>query len=428
MSPYVDFSYFLFLLYPLAILLVLGLLGRLGPRVILIVSIVFVIVQFIDPLGTAAQVADGLRQLTFLGAYVVLSLVIVLGFSAFRAHWRNRWVFYLAVAVALLPLIVVKVYPLALDHGWLIGPLATLFRSTPFGAVNSIGGANALAPGLVDTFGFLGISYMTFRTIDAIIVAQDGLIKEAPTFGSVASYLLFLPTISAGPIDRYRRFTEDAQSGPRSRQKYLRDVEIGIHRVAQGFLYKFILAYLIYRYALQPAANATGMLALLRYTYAYSFYLFFDFAGYSAFAIGVGHFFGIRVPENFDKPFLSRSFREVWNRWNITLSWWLRDHVYMRFMMKATRGKWFGGNRQLANYVGLFLTMGLMGFWHGLYLHYIVYGIYQGFMLVAYDVFGRWNRAKRLIPDGWLTHGASVFVTFNLFCFGLLIFSGHLFN
>ena len=84
-------------------------------------------------------------------------------------------------------------------------------------------------------------------------------------------------------------------------------------------------------------AGRAGFRAGVAYMYAFSLYLFFDFAGYSAFAIGVGRFFGVRVPENFDKPFLSRNFREMWDRWHITLSWWLRDHVYMRFMLKAAR-------------------------------------------------------------------------------------------
>ena len=72
--------------------------------------------------------------------------------------------------------------------------------------------------------------------------------------------------------------------------------------------------------------------------YAYSLYLFFDFAGYTAFAIGVGYLFGIHTPENFQRPFLARDIRDFWNRWHISLSWWFRDHVYMRFVMAASDG------------------------------------------------------------------------------------------
>src|SRR5689334_9060661 len=169
------------------------------------------------------------------------------------------------------------------------------------------------------------------------------------------------------------------------------------------------------------------MVATVAYMYSFSLYLFFDFAGYSAFAIGVGRFFGIHVPENFRAPFLARNFRDMWDRWHITLSWWLRDHVYMRFMLTATRRRWFGGNRRRAHHVGLLLTMGLMGCWHGLELRYVLYGLYQGVMLVAYDVVGRWTERRWWAADGRLAHVAGIFLTVNLFCFGLLIFSGRLF-
>jgi membrane protein involved in D-alanine export len=117
----------------------------------------------------------------------------------------------------------------------------------------------------------------------------------------------------------------------------------------------------------------------------------------------------------------------MWNRWHISLSWWLRDHVYMRFMLHATRRRWFGGNRQRAHHVALLLTMGLMGCWHGLELPYVVYGAYQGLMLVAYDVVGRWTDRRGLASDARWVHPAMIFLTVNLFCFGLLIFSGRLF-
>ena len=118
----------------------------------------------------------------------------------------------------------------------------------------------------------------------------------------------------------------------------------------------------------------------------------------------------------------------MWDRWHITLSWWLRDHVYMRFMLAATRRRWFGGDRRRAHYAGLLLTMGLMGCWHGLAPQYLVYGLYQGGMLIAYDVFGRWNERHGWIAPGRGATVASVLVTVNLVCFGLLIFSGRLFS
>ena len=392
MTPYADFTYFLLLLYPLLVLVVLGVLGRLGRPVVLLVSVAVVAFQY------------DLRPLLFLASAAAANTAIVLGYSLALRRQAGQPAFYAAVGLALLPLVAVKL------HGTLDLP-----------------GVPAVPPGGLDTLGFLGLSYMSLRAVDAIIVLHDGVAKPAPRAADVVSYLLFVPTISAGPIDRFHRFTENLDALPRSRRDYLLDVQAGIHRIAQGFLYKFVVAYAIDRYALRALGNRGGLLAVVEYMYSFSLYLFFDFAGYSAFAIGVGRFFGIHVPENFNAPFVSRNFREMWDRWHISLSWWLRDHVYMRFMLNATRRRWFGGNRQWAHAVALLLTMGLMGCWHGLQPRYVVYGLYQGVMLVAYDAATRWNKRHRLVGDGRFANVASVFVTVNLFCFGLLIFSGRLF-
>ncbi|HLY38453.1 MAG TPA: MBOAT family O-acyltransferase [Candidatus Binatia bacterium] len=416
MTPYADLTYFLFLLYPLAALAVFGVVGRLGRTVVLVVSMAVVLFQYGDPLRVATSAGEH-EQLAFLCAYVAWSVAIVL----VLAHAPSRVeqpAFYAAVGLALAPLVAVKTLPLALRLGILHvrAPRAAGPAGVPSGGA-----------GLFDTFGFLGVSYMTLRVVDALIAVHDRVVKR-PRVRELLSYLLFAPTISAGPIDRFHRYAKDLHALPRSGREYLVDLEAGVHRIAQGFLYKFIVADLLYRHALEPLARRSDLLGIVAYMYAFSLYLFFDFAGYSAFAIGVGRIFGIRVPENFDKPFLSRNFREMWDRWHISLSWWLRDHVYMRFMLNAARRKWFRGNDRLAHAVALMLTMTLMGCWHGLELQYVVYGAYQGAMLVAYDVVGRWALRRRLFTDGPFTRVAGIVLTVNLFCFGLLIFSGRLFH
>ena len=418
MTPYVDLSYFLLLLCPLLALVVLGLLGLLRRPVVLGASLAIVVFQYGDPTGEARS----LSQLSFLAAYVAGSIAVVLAYAAIRRRGAHGRAFTAAIVLVLAPLVATKVYPLA--RGLL--HLSTAHVAPDFAPDPP--GAPSTTLGFFDPVGFLGISYMTLRVIDLLVVLHDGVVMETPRAADVASYLLFVPTISAGPIDRFRHFTQALDALPRPRRDYLRDIEAGIHRVMQGLLYKFIIANLLFRNALVPLAARAGFLATMGYMYAFSLYLFFDFAGYSAFAIGVGRFFGIGVPENFNAPFASRNFREVWNRWHISLSWWLRDHVYMRFMLHAARRKWFGGSRERAHHTALLLTMGLMGCWHGLELPYLVYGLYQGAMLVAYDVAGRWSERRGLALDAAWVRPASVFLTVNLFCFGLLIFSGRLFQ
>jgi len=131
-------------------------------------------------------------------------------------------------------------------------------------------------------------------------------------------FLFFFPTISAGPIDRYRRFVPDWRKR-RNRAEFLTDVDGAVHHFFRGLLYKFILAALIEQHWLKVAARSDSFGALVSYMYAYSFYLFFDFAGYSAFAISISYLFGFHTPENFNRPFLAQNIRDFWNRWHITL-------------------------------------------------------------------------------------------------------------
>jgi membrane protein involved in D-alanine export len=271
-------------------------------------------------------------------------------------------------------------------------------------------------------FGFLGISYVTFRILDILFCIHDGLISSLriPEF---FTYLFFFPTISAGPIDRYRRFEVDWKR-VRSRQDFLVDLDMAVAKTSRGFLYKFILAALIKRFWVDHA-TANSLAATISYMYGYSLYLFFDFAGYSAFAIGFSYLFGVHTPENFNRPFIANNIRDFWNRWHITLSFWFRDHVYMRFLIAAAKGKWFK-NEQTASYLGYFLSFGLMGLWHGTELHYIAYGAYHACLLTLYDLFSRWNKQRQLWGTSRFWRLASIIVTVHFVCLGFLIFSGRL--
>jgi len=202
-------------------------------------------------------------------------------------------------------------------------------------------------------------------------------------------------------------------------------LDTAVHRIFTGFLYKFILAELIRRYCMDPVGAETGLRATVSYMYAYSLYLFFDFAGYTAFAVGVGYLFGIHPPENFRRPFLARDIRDFWNHWHISLSSWFRDHVYMRFVMAATRQHWFG-DRYVASYVGFFLSMGLMGAWHGFAPQYLLYGLYHAALLTGHDLFSRWNKQHKLWGSGPIWQAAGIALTAQAVCFGFLIFSGRL--
>ena len=140
-----------------------------------------------------------------------------------------------------------------------------------------------------------------------------------------------------------------------------------------------------------------GFLPLVSYMYAYSLYLFFDFAGYSAFAIGFSYLLGVHTPENFHRPFLAPNIREFWNRWHISLSWWFRDHVYSRIVFAALKGHWFK-SKYTASYLGFFLAFGLMGVWHGVAWNFVLWGAWHGAGLLVQNRFSDWVKPR---SSGW---------------------------
>lgn len=271
--------------------------------------------------------------------------------------------------------------------------------------------------------GFLGISYLTFKTTGTIIEIRDGLIKEIKLLDFFL-FILFFPTLASGPIDRYRRFVEDL-SKPTPRKDYIQLISEGIHLIFRGLLYKFILAYLINQYALAPLTQVSGTIATLQYMYAYSFYLFFDFAGYSAFAMGTSYILGIRTPQNFNKPFQAKNIKDFWNRWHMSLSFWFRDYIYMRFVLDSAKKKRFK-NRYTSAYLGYLLLFGIMGIWHGTQLRYIAYGLYHAALMIGFDWLERQNKSKHFWGDGWGWNALATVITAHFVFFGFLIFSGRL--
>lgn len=268
--------------------------------------------------------------------------------------------------------------------------------------------------------GFLGISYMTFKAAQIIIEIYDGLIEEV-SLADILQFFLFFPAILSGPIDRSRRFKEDLEAIP-SRASYLEMVGDGLFKIILGILYKFVIASACYQ-AMTWLGNENTFRSALIYMYAYGFYLFFDFAGYSNMAIGVSYIFGIRTPENFNKPFISKDIKEFWDRWHITLSHWFRDFIFSRFTMSAMRGKWFK-SKLTTSTCAFMINMGIMGVWHGFDLQYIMYGLYHGILLSLTEIYQKkFKLHKRHKKEGWYKF-ASWFITFNLVMFGLFIFSG----
>ncbi|KRL38780.1 D-alanyl-lipoteichoic acid biosynthesis protein DltB [Liquorilactobacillus uvarum] len=330
--------------------------------------------------------------------YIVFEVCLIGLYHLYRKKKNATWVFCSAVILAIIPLVIVKVTP-------------------------------AFENGRASLIGFLGISYLTFKVVQMIMEIRDGIIKEFRPW-LILQFLLFFPTISSGPIDRYRRFTKDYNTTI-TRDKYLNMLDKGVWYIFLGFLYKFILAY-FFGSRLEPmveqlALSHGGMSWwVVAYMYVYSMDLFFDFAGYSLFAVGISYFMGIETPMNFNRPFKAHNIKDFWNRWHMTLSFWFRDYIYMRLVFFIMKNKLIKSRITIANlgYLTLFL---IMGFWHGLTWYYIVYGIFHACAIILCDAWLRFKKKHQAhIPSNKFTEGLAIFITFNTVCFSFLIFSGFL--
>ncbi|MCA5011496.1 MULTISPECIES: D-alanyl-lipoteichoic acid biosynthesis protein DltB [unclassified Enterococcus] len=389
MIPYANPLYFIYLLVALLpMILTLLIKGKRWSWYQVLVTLFFLYMSF----G-----GEDWKQGVALIGYVIWQTILVWFYFHYRQKQNAAWAFYLAVFLAILPLVLVKVVPFVSGHASLLG--------------------------------FLGISYLTFKSVQIIMEMRDGSIKEYNVFRYI-QFLLFFPTISSGPIDRYRRFEKDVENPP-APEKYVDFLGKGIHNFFLGFLYKFIIGYYFGQVLMPVAAkiaekNGGFSWALVAYMYIYSMYLFFDFAGYSLFAVGTSYLMGYDTPVNFNKPFLSWNIKEFWNRWHMTLSFWFRDYIYMRLMFTLIKKKVFK-SRIVASNVGYFALFLLMGVWHGLTWYYLAYGIYHATLICVTDAWLRFKKKhKDSIPSNKFTHALAVFLTFNAVCFSFLIFSGFL--
>lgn len=377
MSPYSGLLFF----YLLAVLLlpaaVLGLLGKPLKYYGFFFSLAMLCIVF----GQGGQ-------LPWLALFWLWQLAVVCLFRRFRG---KKFPFSLAAVLSLLPLLLGKV-------GEIWNPLAFVR--------------------------LLGISYMTFRAVEVLLDIDKGTVGKLSLF-QWSYFLLFFPSVSSGPIDRFRRFREDLENRP-SPEEYLDLLRQGIWKLMGGAFSAIVLGGLIQRLWLDPLPKA-GLLTTLSYMYGYTFFLFFNFAGYSSMAIGTGYILGVRVPENFNQPFLSLDMKDFWARWHISLSTWLRDYLYTRFVRDSLQKGRFK-NPRTASYLGYLLTMLTMGIWHGLAPRYLVYGSYHGGLMCLNEALDlHWKTFKKIKRKGEWGQVVCVLVTFHLFAFGLLIFSGRLF-
>jgi alginate O-acetyltransferase complex protein AlgI len=231
---------------------------------------------------------------------------------------------------------------------------------------------------------WLGYSYVAFRLLHTLRDRQTGKLT-ALTLREYVTYVIFFPAFTAGPIDRAQRFQADLQDLPGPEPSRLMQ---GSMRIAVGIGKKFVIADSLAYVALSAtkAGQAESRLGLWVLLYAYTFQIYFDFSGYTDIAVGIGQLFGIKLPENFNQPYLKRNITLFWQSWHITLSQWVRDYVFLpltRFMLKRKHKP----SQTLLALVGQVTTMLVIGLWHGVTWGFVAWGLWHGIGLFIHKVY-----------------------------------------
>jgi alginate O-acetyltransferase complex protein AlgI len=233
----------------------------------------------------------------------------------------------------------------------------------------------------------LAISFFTFEQITYLTGAWRG----EPGHGDFVSYCLFIaffPHLIAGPIVRYPEIYPQLNRHSRLRLTSA-NLSEGLMIFAIGLFKKVILADSIRATVNQLFDNPIPLCFVDAWgaTFAFALEIYFDFSGYSDMAIGLARIFGVKFPENFDSPYQSRSMIEFWRRWHMTLSFFLRDYLYIPL----------GGNRhgELRRHLNLFATMLLGGLWHGANWTFVIWGALHGLFLSINHI---WSKGTRRLP------------------------------
>ena len=307
----------------------------------------------------------------------------------------------------------------------IIGSLATLsflgfFKYYNFGIVN----LNYLLSFLNFDKGFslislifpIGISFYTFSGLSYIFDIYLGKLKPEEYFYKYALFISYFPHLLAGPIVRAGQFL------PQLKKQFeftAEGLKLGITLIAWGFFKKILIAD-----NLAPIVNATyaspqgsTSIAIITATALFAVQVYCDFSGYIDIALGCANIIGLHLPQNFNRPYLATSTTEFWRRWNITLSSFIRDYVYIPL----------GGNRKgnVRTYINLIASMMVTGLWHGAAWRFVLWGLYNGILLslerLTHNRFSLGKTVDHLLETS-AGHFLKILYAQILFVFGLMIF------
>ncbi len=276
---------------------------------------------------------------------------------------KRRWLIVACATLALLPLLVFKYYNFINES--ISGLLATC------GLAVSLPGLNWVIP--------LGISFFSFIAVGYLFDVYYGRIPAEKNWWDYMLFVSFFPQILAGPISK----AKDLLPQIKANRSFQYDQAVaGLKFLLWGMFLKVVMADRLGLYVDKVFDNweyNSGISCLVA-SFAYSFQIYGDFAGYSLMAVGVGRLMGFELVNNFNRPYFSVSITDFWHRWHISLSTWLKDYVYIPL----------GGSRcsKARNYVNIIVTFLVSGVWHGANWTFIVWGLLHGVFQVVEKALG----------------------------------------
>ena len=341
----------------------------------------------------------------WLGALIAILLIIAFLITQFR---KFPAVLYVAAVIGLLFLFILIKVP------WALSAISYMMLSL----------RGKEAPGFT-AISWLGFSYVAFRLLHTILDRKAGRLPPV-SLAEYVNYVIFFPSFTAGPIDRIERFTRDLNHPVTlDREGWL---DAG-NRFFAGLFKKFVIADALAWVALndnfaQTVDSSAWMWILL---YCYSLRIYFDFSGYTDIAIGLGRLLGVRLPENFNSPYLKQNLTQFWNSWHMTLTQWFRSYFFNP-LTRAMRSSKEPVPAILVIFIAQISTMVLIGLWHGVTLGFVLWGLWHGLGLFVQN---RWSDFMKGRLPAWTETPAGqavikysgIFLTFNFVSLGWLFFA-----
>lgn len=323
-------------------------------------------------------------------AITLISYAAARGMGSVRSDGKRKALLFCTLAVCLGTLVAFKYLNFIVGLGYSIARL--------FGSDARFGGFDIILP--------MGISFYTFQTLSYVIDVYRGTVQAEKHYGYYSLFVVFFPQLVAGPIERPQNLIPQLKNAQNSSGN---DIALGVRKLATGFVKKIVIADFVARFVDGAySSSAAGGTAYAIATALFAVQIYCDFSGYTDIAIGSARLMGIRLSENFDRPYSSISIREFWRRWHISLSSWFSDYLY----------KPLGGSRKglFIQCVNIFIVFLCSGLWHGASLNFAVWGMLHGLFLIINTLYNAVKSKsvalERAAERGWYKIAAHALTLF----------------